>query len=104
MPGRNRYEIRWPNVARIETVLRPTLVMDWDAVEPLALDPMQTPISAEVAPSLAGQTDLSKVSAIDLEQAVGEFRCKISSFGLPASCIFRVRTRSQAISSTWRCN
>ena len=74
VPGRNRYEIRWPNVARIETVLRPTLVMDWDAVEPLTLDPMQTPISAEVAPSLTGQTDLSKVSAIDLEQAVAEFR------------------------------
>ena len=74
VPGRNEYEIRWPNVTRVETVLRPTLVMDWDAVEPLTLDPMQTPISAEVAPSLAGQTDLSKVSAIDLEQAVEEFR------------------------------
>ncbi len=74
VPGRNQYEIRWPNVARVETVLRPTLVMDWDTVEPLTLDPMQTPISAEVAPALAGQTDLSKVSAIDLEQAVEEFR------------------------------
>ena len=74
VPGRNQYKIRWPNVARIETVLRPKLVVDWDAVEPLTLDPMQTPILAEVAPSLAGQADLSKVSAIDLEQAVEEFR------------------------------
>ena len=74
VPGHNQYEIRWPNVARVETVLRPTLVMDWDTVEPLTLDPMQTPISAQVAPALVGQTDLSKVSAIDLEQVVEAFR------------------------------
>ncbi len=74
VPGRNQYEIRWPNVARIETLLRPTLVIDWDTVEPLTLDPAQTPISAEVAPALTGHTDLSKLSTIDLEQAVEEFR------------------------------
>ena len=72
--GRNHYEIRWPNILRVEAVLRPTLVMDWQAVEPLTLDPMQTPIHAEVAPALAGNTDLSKVSEIDLEKAVAEFR------------------------------
>jgi type III restriction enzyme len=43
-------------------------------VETLTLDPMQTPIYAEVAPALAGQADLSKVSQIDLEKAVEEFR------------------------------
>jgi type III restriction enzyme len=74
VPGRHQYEIRWPNVLRVDTVLRPTLVMDWDAVAPLALDPMQTPIHAEIAPALAGQADLSKISEIDLEKAVGEFR------------------------------
>ena len=74
VPGRNQYEIRWPNVLRIESVLRPTLVMDWDTVEPLALDPMQTPMHAELAPALTGYADLSKVSEIDLEKAVGEFR------------------------------
>lgn len=74
VPGRNGHEIRWPNVLRIDTVLRSTLVMDWSRVEPLMLDPMQTPIRADIAPALAGEADLSKVSAIDLEQAVGEFR------------------------------
>lgn len=74
VPGRNGYEIRWPNVLRVDRVLRPTLVMDWDRVERLTLDPMQTPIRADIAPALAGQADLSKVSAIDLEQAVAEFR------------------------------
>jgi len=74
VPGRNQYEIRWPNVARVETVLKPTLVMDWDAVEPLELDPAATPLHAEVAPSLTGYADLSKVSEIDLQKAVEEFR------------------------------
>ena len=74
VPGRNQYEIRWPNVLRVESVLKPTLVLDWDAVEPLTLDPMQTPIQAEIAPALTGYADLSKVSAIDLEKAVEEFR------------------------------
>jgi type III restriction enzyme len=74
VPGRNQYEIRWPNVARVEAVLRPTLVMDWDVVESLTLDPMQTPLSAEIAPALEGYTDLSNVSEIDLEKAIEEFR------------------------------
>jgi type III restriction enzyme len=72
--GRNQYEIRWPNVLRIDSVLKPELALDWDKLEALTLDPMQTPIFAEVAPALAGQADLSKVSQIDLEKAVEEFR------------------------------
>ena len=74
VPGRNQYEIRWPNVLRIDTKLQPTLVMDWDAIDVLTLDPMQTPIHAEIAPALTGFADLSKVSEIDLEKAVEDFR------------------------------
>ena len=73
-PGRNQYEIKWPNVLRVEKVLKPTLVIDWDKVQPLTLDPMQTPIRVEVAPALSGYADLSKVADIDLEKAVTEFR------------------------------
>lgn len=39
--GRNHLEIRWPNVDRIDNVLKPELVMDWQGVEPLKLDPGQ---------------------------------------------------------------
>lgn len=74
VPGRNQYEIRWPNLLRIETVLKPTLTIDWDKVNPLTIDPMQTPIYAEVAPALSGYANLSQVSVIDLEKADGEFR------------------------------
>ncbi len=62
-----------PNLLRIETVLKPTLTIDWDQVKPLTIDPSQTPIFAEIAPALAGYANLDQVSAIDLEKAAGEF-------------------------------
>lgn len=73
-PGRNHLEVRWPNIHRISTVLKPQLVMDWDNVQPLTLDPMNTPMNAEVAPSLTGFANLSMASEIDLEKAVEDFR------------------------------
>lgn len=73
-PGRNHLEIRWPNIRRIDAVLKQELVMDWENVQPLTLDPMNTPLNAEVAPSLTGFANLSMVSEIDLEKAVDDFR------------------------------
>ncbi len=74
LPERNALEIRWPNVLRVDTVTRPTLVVDWDAVPPLQLDPAQTPIVAEIAPALGGAADMSKVTRIDLELLPESFR------------------------------
>src|SRR5687768_7900787 len=45
---RNELEIRWPNVLRIDAIVRPTLAVDWDKVQPLTLDPATTPISADI--------------------------------------------------------
>ena len=73
-PNRNQYEIRWPNVLRIESVLKRELVMDWNKVEVLTLDPMQTPLTADVAPSLTSAQNLAMVSEIDLEKATEDFR------------------------------
>lgn len=74
LPERHSYEIRWPNVLRVETVLKPALTVDWDQVEPLKLQPEMTPSAAELAPALAGHTDLSKVATIDLTRAAEQFR------------------------------
>ncbi len=74
LPERNALEIRWPNVLRVDTVLRPTLVADWEAVPPLTLDPAATPIVAEIAPALGGAADMSKVTRIDLELLPESFR------------------------------
>jgi type III restriction enzyme len=77
---RNSLEIRWPNVLRIEAVIRPTLAVDWEKVEALVLDPTTTPISAEIAPAVGGAADLSKVHVIDLEKLPEEFRLQRLTF------------------------
>ena len=74
LPERNNLEIRWPNVLRVDTVLKPTLVVDWDRVPQLELNPAETPISAELAPAVGGAADLSKATTIDLENLPEEFR------------------------------
>lgn len=78
--SRNAFEIRWPNVVRIETVVRPTLVVDWSKVETLTLDPATIPIAAELAPALGGAADLSKVQTIDLERIPESFRLQRLTF------------------------
>ncbi len=74
LPERNALELRWPNVLRVDTVVRPTLAVDWDTVPPLTLDPARTPIIAEIAPALGGAADMSKVTRIDLELLPESFR------------------------------
>lgn len=74
VPERAALELRWPNVLRIEAVVKPVLAVDWDRVEPLTLDPAATAITAELAPALGGATDMSKVSHIDLASLPEGFR------------------------------
>lgn len=73
-------ELRWPNVLRIEAVVKPRLVVDWEKVEPLRLDPATTPITADLAPALGGAADLSKVRQIDLAALPEEFRLQRLAF------------------------
>ena len=65
---------------RVDTVVRPVLAVDWTKVEPLRLDPAQTPISAEIAPALNGAANLSQVHVIDLEKLPEEFRLQRLTF------------------------
>jgi type III restriction enzyme len=90
LPERNALEIRWPNVLRVDTVLRPTLVVEWDAVAPLALDPATTPVVAEIAPALAGAADLGKVVKIDLALLPEEFRLQRLTFKAAAKAFAAV--------------
>jgi type III restriction enzyme len=73
-PAKAQYEIRWPNVVRIERVFQPRLALDWAAVRPLALDASQTPQIAELAPLIAGKPDVTKIERIELERLAREFR------------------------------
>ncbi|MFS8906616.1 BPTD_3080 family restriction endonuclease [Synechococcus sp. O70.2] len=73
-PAKAEFEIRWPNVVRIERVLQPVLTLDWSKVQPLELNAAQTPQVAELAPILEGKPDVTQISRIELEQLAREFR------------------------------
>ena len=93
LPERNALEIRWPNVLRVDTVVRPTLVVDWAQVDVLTLDPAQTVISADIAPAVGGATDVSQIHAIDLEQLPEEFRLQRLMFKAARKAFESMRDR-----------
>ncbi len=68
------FEIRWPSVIRIGHVYRPHLCLDWDTVKPLHLNAAQTVQIAELAPTVDGKPDTTKIAAIELERSAREFR------------------------------
>ncbi|QIK37333.1 DEAD/DEAH box helicase family protein [Caldichromatium japonicum] len=73
-PAKAAYEIRWPNVVRIEHIFQPILVVDWSHLTPLELDAAQTAQVAELAPILEGKPDVTKIERIELEKLAREFR------------------------------
>ncbi len=73
-PAKAQFEIRWPNVVRIDRVFQPTLVLDWDKAQVLELDAAQTAQVAELAPILEGKPDVTKINRIELERLAREFR------------------------------
>ncbi len=74
VPDRADFEIAWPNIIRIGHVYRPHLRLDWDKVKPLHLNADQTVQIAELAPTVDGKPDMTKIAAIELERLAREFR------------------------------
>lgn len=71
---RSELELDWPNVLRIDTVIRQELTIDWNKLPALKLKPEEMHVSAEMAPALGNATDLSKAVSIDLEKLPEDFR------------------------------
>ncbi len=69
-----QYEIRWPNVIRIEHTYRSKLTLDMNQVKPLKLDAYDTATIAELAPIVDGKPDITKISKIDLENLCKKYR------------------------------
>ena len=67
------FEISWPNVVRINHAYRPRLCLDWDRVRPLVLDAARTAQLAELAPTIDGKPDITKIDSIDLQNLAREF-------------------------------
>lgn len=80
LPERKAFELSWPNVLRVESVIKPQLIIDWAKVEPLELRPEITPTQAELAPVLTGHEDLSKIELIDLEELAKGNQFRLQTF------------------------
>ena len=68
------FSISWPNVVRIDHAYRPRLSLDMDRVEPLRLEAAKTARLAELAPTIDGKPDITKIDSIDLQDLAREFR------------------------------
>jgi type III restriction enzyme len=71
---KQQYEIRWPNIIRIEHTYRPNLKLDMTRVKPLILNAHETVTLAELAPIIDGKPDITKISEIDLENLAKKYR------------------------------
>ena len=74
VPDKAAHEIRFPNVIRVEHVLRPQLSLDLETTPPLDLHASETAQLAELARMADGQPDVTAVSGIDLEELAREYR------------------------------
>lgn len=71
---RTAYEITWPNVIRVDHEFRPQLSLDPAKVKPLVLDAKETRQLAEIAPTIDGKPDVTRITQISLEELGHRFR------------------------------
>ena len=91
------FEIRWPNVLRIEHAYRPLLSLDLDKVSPLELDAGRIAEIAELAPIINGKPDVTKIKSIDLEDLAREQR--------PQRIVFQIaRNVFDQMKGSWKGN
>jgi len=74
LKDRQEYEIRWPNIIRIDHVYNAVLRLDVDKVEILEIDAFKTATIAELAPVVEGKPDITKISEINLNDLGRKFR------------------------------
>jgi type III restriction enzyme len=73
-PNKLQFEIRFPNIVRIDYIYKPELKLDLSLVEPLKLEAFDNSTLAELAPIVEGKADVTKIKAIDLENLGRQFR------------------------------
>jgi type III restriction enzyme len=70
----NTMQISWPQVIRIEHILTPTLTVDWSKVPLLQIDAAHITQLAQLAPTVDGKADTTKVTEIQLRDLAEKFR------------------------------
>ena len=85
------FEIRWPNVVRIDRVFQPRLTLALETLEPLVLDASETRRLAELAPVVEGKPDFTGIETIDLEHLAREHRLQRAVFEIAAQVFDEMR-------------
>jgi len=79
-PEKQKFEISFPNIIRIDYIYKPKLKLDFGQIEPLDLDAYDTTKLAELAPIVDGKPDFTKIKRIDLEDLGRKFRMQKIAF------------------------
>ncbi|MFL5813745.1 MAG: BPTD_3080 family restriction endonuclease [Bdellovibrionia bacterium] len=90
-PEKRDFQIEWPNVLRVEHVLKPKLAVDISNVKVLELHAADIIELAELAPTIDGKPDLENIKTIDLEQLAGRIRTQKIIFETAVDVFERVR-------------
>lgn len=94
---KHEFEIRFPNVLRVEHVFKPKLTLDMTRIELLKLSVYETSTYTELAPVLEGKPDFLRASDIDLIKLDGEKRLQRNIFEIVVSVFDEMK-------SQWRGN
>ncbi len=88
------HEMTFPNVLRIDTVYKPKLTLDLEAVKPIILDPYQSITEASLAPIIAGKPNPAALTDIDLDEISEKLRMQTIVFKV-ASQIFNAEKKPE---------
>ena len=93
VPEKQEHEITFPNILRIDSVYKPKLVLDWDKVKTLELDPYDSITEAELAAIVAGKPNDKVQAAIGLDKISEQTRVQTIIFHV-ASTIYNAEKRT----------
>lgn len=80
-PSKQRHEITWPNVARVEVLTRPTLEIDLDQVDTLEISARDADMTVTVAPMLEEMRPMvDRATEITLTDALEQMRLQTVIF------------------------
>ncbi len=71
---KKQYEIKWPNIIRIDRVYRSVLKLAFNQLDTLELNVGETASLVNLAPTVDGKPDVNKLSFIDWQILADEFR------------------------------
>jgi type III restriction enzyme len=80
LPDRRDFEIVWSHVLRVDQTYETRLTLDLERVAPLRLDAADIVLLAQLAPTVDGKPDLSRIKEVELEDLARRSRLQTIVF------------------------